>query len=141
MGTPALHRFLAKIQVSDGCWEWQGAKNPRGYSWFRGEGGTPTTGHRFAYEAFVGPVPEGLDLDHLCRNTSCVRPDHLEPVSHRENLLRGETIAACHAVRTSCGRGHEYPGIVSRRGDGSRICKVCVSDQNRVAYLKRKEKV
>ena len=77
------------MSVSDGCWEWLGCKDGDGYGMFRFEG-YMRRAHRWGYELLVSKVPEGLVLDHLCRNPSCVNPDHLEPVTNQENLDRGE---------------------------------------------------
>jgi hypothetical protein len=83
--------------------------------------------HRLAYEQSIGPIPEGLTIDHLCRTKRCVRPDHLEPVSSRENSLRGNNLCAQRARQTHCKRGHEFsPGntyIVP--STGSRQCRAC----------------
>ena len=85
-----LARFEAKVDKSrpDGCWQWTAATNGRGYGqiWIAPK---YMVAHRVAYKLFVGPVPEGLDLDHLCRNRGCVNPEHLEPVTRRENVRRG----------------------------------------------------
>jgi hypothetical protein len=87
-------RFWSKVDRSarDGCWRWLGQTNQWGYGHFRrtlGPGRYRTVkAHRFAYELAVGPIPAGLTLDHLCGNQSCVRPDHLEPVTNAENLRR-----------------------------------------------------
>mgnify|MGYP001608583411 CR=1 FL=1 len=84
-------RFWAKVLVGDGCWDWQASKTPGGYGSFRAADRT-VCAHRFSYELLVGPIPEGLDLDHLCRNKGCVNPEHLEPVTRRENMLRAPKI-------------------------------------------------
>lgn len=82
--------------------------------------------HRVAYELFVAEIPEGFDLDHLCRNRGCVNPDHLEPVTRRENLLRGETIPARNARITHCPQGHPYDAENTRiRPCGRRRCAAC----------------
>jgi hypothetical protein len=82
-----LPRFWARVHHDDGCWMWTGTLN-KGYGMFS-FGGKTRRAHRFAYEALVGPIPEGLALDHLCRNPACVNPAHLEPVTWRENVYRG----------------------------------------------------
>jgi hypothetical protein len=85
-GTPA--QIMSKVHASDnGCWEWTGAKMPTGYGHFQG-----TTAHRASYEMFVGPIPEGLHVDHLCMNKSCVNPAHLEPVTPAENNRRAHEV-------------------------------------------------
>ena len=97
---PAPVRFWAKVDKSDGCWLWTGACDRKGYGRFRAETGESVAAHRWVYEQEVGPIPEGLEIDHLCHsNTSCVaglgclhrkcvNPAHLEPVTHAENLAR-----------------------------------------------------
>lgn len=104
-------RFDAKVQypeTPDGCWIWTGARSTTGY------GHTTIRGkywgaHRISYEAHVGPIPEGLDLDHLCRVRECVRPDHLEPVTRAENVRRGVPFKKAAPRPTHCPKGHPYP--------------------------------
>ena len=82
--------------------------------------------HRYAYEQVRGPIPAGLELDHLCRNPSCCNPDHLEPVTPRENKLRGTSPTAENARRTHCRRGHPFTQRNTyRRPDGRRYCRAC----------------
>ena len=85
-------------------------------------------GHRVSYHLFVGRIPENLQIDHLCRNRACVRPDHLEPVSASENLVRGEAIPANFSRRTHCKSGHEFnekDTLLGARTPNSRDCRVC----------------
>lgn len=102
-GSP-LARFVAKVDVApSGCWLWSAAvDSTTGYAKFHAERRV-VNAHRWAYEHYLGPVPEGLDLDHLCRVRHCVNPLHLEPVTRRENLLRGATLTAAHAAGRDCG--------------------------------------
>ena len=93
--------------------------------------------HRFAYELLVGQVPEDLELDHLCRNRSCVNPSHLEPVTHQENVRRGRN---AQREKTHCPRNHPYDDT-SQTGYGDRRCRTCHNQQERDrARLKRAEK-
>lgn len=107
-----------------------GYHGPNGYVWVsRGR-----LAHRVAYEQARGPIPEGLELDHLCRNRACVNPDHLEPVTHRENLLRADTFAARHAAQTHCVNGHEFTPdntYIRTRPEGGRECRACRKARNR----------
>ena len=129
-------RFLDKIAVGDDCWEWTGARSG-GYGRFS-FGGRIAYAHRIAYEIWVGPIPEGLQIDHLCRNRACVRPDHLEPVTHKENILRGVGLTAKHAVKTHCPHGHLYDGRDNR---GKRICRRCRADAKRRHQERKREEV
>lgn len=104
-------RFWEKVNKNAklGCWEWTGGKGRDGYGRFvimRGKRGFPYRAHRVAYEMSIGPIPEGLTLDHLCRNTLCVNPSHLEPVTNGENVLRGFGGSGINRRKTHCIRGH-----------------------------------
>lgn len=101
------------------CWNWTGAIQSNGYGKIGLNGKTPYS-HRVAFELSNGPVPDGLELDHLCRNHSCARPSHLEAVTHAENIRRGE-----QAMRTHCPAGHEYDTQNTRMNNGKRICMAC----------------
>lgn len=116
-------RFTDNVVVGDGCWEWMAAKT-RGYGRFYMRGQMPGA-HRVSYQMFVGPIPDGLTLDHLCRNPGCVRFDHLEPVSNRENVLRGEGTSARHARQTHCKRGHKFDAANTYVHRGKRYCRTC----------------
>lgn len=128
--TPALiARFWPKVArgADDQCWEWRGARNRSGYGIFRvGGGGTsPVNAYRVAYEIVVGVIPEGLFLDHLCRNRACVNPGHLEPVTPKVNTLRGAGPTAKNALRTHCKRGHEFTPENTIAHPLGRNCREC----------------
>jgi hypothetical protein len=84
----ALGRFIARVRLGDGCWLWQGGRCAGGYGVLRGDGGRVFLAHRFSYLMFVGEIPAGLEVDHLCGVKACVRPEHLEAVSHSVNMQR-----------------------------------------------------
>lgn len=118
-------RFWLKVNKTDSCWEWT-AFLYNGYGRFSVAHRKSIPAHRFAYESVVGPIPDGLTLDHLCRNRACVNPAHLEPVTMRVNTLRGIGPSAQNAVKTHCGAGHELTGDnVSVSANGWRRCRVC----------------
>lgn len=124
---PPQERFWRKVNKTDACWVWTAAQAGAGYGWFW-DGRRPVYAHRFAYELLVGSIPEGLTLDHLCRNRLCVNPAHLEAVSLGENLRRGEPISTINARKTQCPRGHPYDLV---RRDGSRWCRACTREAAR----------
>jgi len=114
-------------EPNTGCWLWIAGVNPLGYGQFWWSGRT-VTAHRFAYEREVGPIPDGLELDHLCRTRCCVNPAHLEPVTHRENTLRGDTITGRQARQTHCKRGHPLSGPnLYAKPNGRRQCRTCAA--------------
>lgn len=132
MGRPPGERFWSKVEKTPGCWIWNGGRDREGYGRFS-LGHTETVrAHRWSYEQLVGEIPPDMVLDHLCRNTSCVRPDHLEPVSARTNLLRGpQTVATLNAAKTSCPAGHEYtPDNTYQHPGGFRVCRICQREQS-----------
>jgi HNH endonuclease len=135
--TGAFWTFVDRRGPQD-CWEWLGFK-VGGYGKFRWDGGQ--LAHRFSYELANGPIPEGITLDHLCRNRGCVNPAHLEAVPIRTNTLRGTNFIAEHARKTHCHRGHPLSGDNVRIEAGphrtSRRCKTCKAayDARRYAEL------
>ena len=106
------------------CWLWTAATRRRYGAFYVGRNGIHMMpAHRFAYEFCVGPIPDGLTIDHLCRICHCQEPDHLEPVTNRVNVLRGEGLAAANARKTHCPKGHAYDLF---QKDGRRYCRRCV---------------
>jgi hypothetical protein len=121
-------RFMSKVEVTDDCWVWTSRLRYDGYGQFQVFKGVTRRAHRVAYELFVGPVPEGLVLDHLCRNRACVNPGHLEPVSIAENTLRGVV-----ARRTgACVNGHAWTPETAYEKGKHRSCRVCHRERERV---------
>jgi hypothetical protein len=120
--------ILARTEIAT-CWTWQGAKTPAGYGLIgRRVDGKQTMRyvHRVMYEATKGPIPTGLSIDHLCRNTLCVNPDHLEAVPIGVNILRGNGMSARHARATECKRGHaKTPENTYTDPKGTRQCRPC----------------
>lgn len=123
-------RFMTNVAQEGDCWIWQ-ARTHKGYGVYGGR-----VAHREAYKRLVGPVPEGLELDHLCRRPACVNPAHLEPVTRDENVRRRV------AVRTHCKNGHEYTASNTRtsiqRGWKVRTCRAC--DAIRTAQYKARRR-
>ncbi len=120
-----LERFWGKVEITDSCWWWHGAvTSDYGVFWL---GPRNVLVHRFAYELLVGPIPEGLTIDHLCLNTTCVNPEHMEVVTKGENTRRGKRRI------THCPKGHAYDetNTYLHPDTGARQCKQCRSAWNR----------
>ena len=125
-------RLWAKVDKSGDCWQWLGGFDRHGYGrhWHTEQG--DRRAHRLAYELVKGSIPDGLTLDHLCRNKWCVNPDHLEAVTAGVNVLRGDTPAARNAAKRECWAGHPFDERNTHvRADGRRECRACMRDRMR----------
>lgn len=143
-----IEKFLSRIVPAGDCLMWAGPRNRDGYGIFScQQEGLHQGAHRWAYLWGFGSIPEGLELDHLCRNRGCVNPKHLEAVSHQENIKRSAWGERNSFTETCCPKGHNYEEAgfyVSYYKDGrpkQRECKICASDRGRIRYLKKRGRV
>ncbi len=135
--------FLTNTEVvANDCWAWTGTKNTHGYGYVYIEGKLRRA-HRVSYELWVGPIPEKLQLDHLCRKRDCVNPEHLEPVTCKENIARSPLhIGKINIAKTLCKYGHELTFDAKHFGATSktrRRCKTCHRDRERIRRAVKKE--
>lgn len=137
---PVPERFWEKVdrKASAECWLWLGTTR-NGYGQIH-VGQYHLSAHRLAYELLIGPIPDGLTLDHLCRVTRCVNPSHLEPVTDRVNILRGNAPPSRNARKSHCLRGHLFDEANTRiRPNGARICRACHLETQRQWRLRRRQ--
>jgi hypothetical protein len=132
-----FRKFLKHVQS---CWLWSGALNSYGYGTFR-EDKKRILAHRWSYQHFVGPIPAGREIDHLCRNRNCVNPDHLEPVTRRVNVQRG---LVWKREQTHCKNGHQWT-VENTRWERSRYglyrhCKICDSILHKIWEKQNRER-
>ena len=122
------------VKQDDGCWIWQGRPTNAGYGSYTKWNDRTYVAHRYVYEVFKGAIPDGLDLDHLCRVRMCVNPNHLEPVTRSENLRRG------YLARTTCRNGHDLTFPDAHR-EGTNECRLCYRAKwQRVNARRRRER-
>ena len=132
MDEKSLERFFAKVEIAD-CWEWTAAKHKKGYAQFRADGSMKQA-HRWLWEQLVAPLPRHLELDHRCLVRHCVNPDHLEPVTHAENVRRARyrlsaalsrRWAEYHATHPRCRYGHKFTEENTMHYKNKRQCRTC----------------
>lgn len=130
----------SRVRKTDTHWHWTGYKDKKGYGWHSG-----TPAHRLIWELVEGPIPEGLQIDHVCRVHDCVRPhpEHLEPVTQQVNIARGFGVSVFNALKTHCPRGHEYTAenTYIQPSKGCRRCRECGRMQSLSRSRKRKAKL
>lgn len=120
--------FWAKVDKTRACWLWTGWTNPSGYGRLKVDGHM-VFAHRIAYQEVRGAIPIHLELDHLCRVRRCVNPDHLEPVTHSENIARGN-VGAFNRAKSACPKGHAFDDRNTRMYMGRRYCRACSRERN-----------
>lgn len=136
-------RFASKYLADEatGCWNWTAARDRDGYGVFNFPWGQHYA-HRVSYELHVGEIPDGFQIDHLCRNRSCVNPAHLEPVNSRTNTMRSPTaLATINATKTHCRRGHAFDEInTAVDKTGKRTCRKCNYIRSRAYIIRQRLK-
>lgn len=126
-------------EPNTGCWLWAGDHVKGGYG-RTAINGRKWLAHRAAYEAFVAPIPEGLTIDHLCKQPACCNPAHLEPVTMKENTMRGNSFSRINAEKTHCKLGHELAGEnLYRYKDGRRECRKCMRERSAAYYAANRD--
>jgi len=144
-----FYRLMSKVEIhpevnwnGTPCWIWCGTRTPIGYGQFS-VGGIKRGAHVITYEWFVGEIPSGLTIDHLCRVRQCCNPIHLEVTTYQVNILRGNNMAAQYARRTHCPNNHEYTpeNTAGRSGKTERICRTCRNAKAREYAQKKRLKL
>lgn len=138
-----MERFWSKVDKTPTCWLWLCYRDHDGYGKFK-LNGRMINAHRVSYELLVGPIPDGMEIDHVrdrgCVNRHCVNPSHLEAVSHQVNTLRGGSVIAVNARKTHCKHGHEFTPENTYPWRGNRVCRTClILRKRRYRSLKRSE--
>lgn len=140
---PPIERFMEKVRPLDnGCHEWTAYRGENGYGRFY-LNGRGALAHRWSYEHFVGPIPDGLVIDHLCRNHACVNPAHLEPVTTAENVNRGvgpQAAAERGRQITRCPQDHPYTEENTYRNGSSRTCWTCKRERRKAQYEQNRQR-
>ncbi len=125
MNIKQLNSFEKNIDIMEECWLWIGNKLKTGYGYFWHNGKTEMS-HRVSYEHWNGNIPDGTEIHHKCHNRSCVNPQHLEVLTHRENLMESETVSTINIRKIHCLNGHKFtPDNTYTRKSGGRECKAC----------------
>lgn len=119
-------RFMSHVIKSDGCWRWAGYHRADGYINFS-VGSKKFKAHRIAYELFVDEIPEGLEIDHICRNRGCVNPDHLRAVTHKENMREVDNRASNHDDKD-----HDFTPYFWKQGRVCRVCRIANKQQRKL---------
>lgn len=132
-----MKRFWTKVNKTSNCWNWTGAVIQNGYGQFF-FGGKVVGAHRASYEINVAQIPEGMEIDHLCRNRKCVNPEHLEVVTRQVNQLRSNSVSGINARKTHCVRGHEYTSENTYLEKKGKSCRTCRNKANSRYYAAKK---
>lgn len=131
-GQSLLQRIMVSVrQTETGCWQWLKSLTKDGYASKMLVSGVHRRAHHVVYEYFIGPIPGGLELDHLCRNRACVNPAHLEPVTHAENNRRAHVLERCP-------RGHDYSYVSAGRRGRQKVCRTCAGENQRRSRARRR---